>query len=114
MMNRTLPRISHVLFDMDGLLLDTERLYSMASSSILARHGKEYPFELKARLMGKRPREVVAAIIESTGVPLTVDEYMEQGAKLKEELLPTCQFLPGVPKLLHHLYKVGNDKPYAE
>ena len=109
-MLRSRGRISHVLFDMDGLLLDTERIYSMASTSILASYGKEYPFELKAKLMGGRPREVVAAIIEHTGVPLTVDEYMALGAVKKEQMLPTCKFMPGVPKLLHHLFKVGKKR----
>ncbi len=47
------PRpITHVLFDMDGLLLDTETCYTTAQAAVLARYGREFSKELK----GKRSR----------------------------------------------------------
>lgn len=52
------PQITHVLFDMDGLLIDTERVYTEVSSIILARFGAVYDWELKAQLMGRREMDV--------------------------------------------------------
>ena len=42
------PRpITHALFDMDGLLLDTETCYTTAQAAVLARYGREFSRELK-------------------------------------------------------------------
>ena len=40
-------KITHVIFDMDGLLLDTETRYEMAIGNVTRKFGKEYTFELK-------------------------------------------------------------------
>lgn len=49
----TLPlqllKITHVLFDMDGLLLNTEEFYTVVQQNIAADYGKEFTWELKVR-----------------------------------------------------------------
>jgi hypothetical protein len=41
--------ITHVLFDMDGLLLNTESFYTIAQKEILAKYGREFTWELKVK-----------------------------------------------------------------
>jgi beta-phosphoglucomutase-like phosphatase (HAD superfamily) len=39
--------VTHVIFDMDGLLLNTQTMYSSVSARILAQHGKEPDYNFK-------------------------------------------------------------------
>ena len=49
-----LGKIRCVLFDMDGLLLDTERLYTEVQQKILDRFGKTFNLEIKSMCMGRK------------------------------------------------------------
>lgn len=50
--------IQFVLFDMDGLLLDTERVYTDVTQEIVAKWGKTYDWSLKSKMIGLREKEV--------------------------------------------------------
>ena len=42
-------QITHVIFDMDGLLLDTEGFYTKVQKRILAKYNREFTWDLKVR-----------------------------------------------------------------
>lgn len=47
------------LFDMDGLLIDSEDIYSAITNQILQEHGKPLlPWSIKAQLQGRPQAEV--------------------------------------------------------
>ncbi|GAA5859472.1 hypothetical protein JCM8547_006840 [Rhodosporidiobolus lusitaniae] len=97
--------VSAVLFDMDGLMIDSERLYTVATNSVLAPYGKTLSWEVKASLMGKPAPVSAQALIDATGIPLTVPELLKVMDEKTAELFKTVQPLPGVVKLVHHLEK---------
>ena len=43
-------KVTHVIFDMDGLLLDTQNMYSAVSKQLLAELGKEPDFDFKMKV----------------------------------------------------------------
>jgi HAD superfamily hydrolase (TIGR01509 family) len=50
--NQPLHRFRAVVFDMDGLLLETEVLWQRAEGRLFERHGAEFTFEDKLTVMG--------------------------------------------------------------
>ncbi|NJM58916.1 MAG: HAD hydrolase-like protein, partial [Synechococcales cyanobacterium RU_4_20] len=49
--------ITQIIFDLDGLLLNTEDLHASVIQEIAARYGKSYGPEVKAQVVGKRALE---------------------------------------------------------
>lgn len=53
------PRIRACLFDMDGLLIDSEDKYTMITNEVLHSYGKpDLPWSIKAQLQGRPAPEV--------------------------------------------------------
>jgi pseudouridine-5'-monophosphatase len=45
--------VTHVIFDCDGLLVDSEKYYSEGISEVAAKYGKEFNYQIKIDMMGK-------------------------------------------------------------
>jgi len=94
--------VTHVIFDLDGLLLDTEHHYSKATNLYLKQFGMEFTWEIKQKMMGRKPQDAVAILVEHYKLPVTVDEYINENKKVMEELFPTANLMPGAEKLVKH------------
>ncbi|CAL4997716.1 unnamed protein product [Urochloa decumbens] len=101
--------ISHVIFDMDGLLLDTEGFYTEVQEKILARYGKVFDWSLKAKMMGKKAAESARIFVDECGLDglLTPEQFLEERESMLQALFPSCTKLPGVLRLIHHLHANG-------
>lgn len=94
--------VTHVIFDFDGLLVDTETVYTKATNEVAAPHGKIFTMEHKVQVMGVAPRESSQRIIEVLGLPLELDDFMAQMATAIDRHLPNVDLLPGAEKLVKH------------
>ncbi|KAL4220368.1 Pseudouridine-5'-phosphatase [Mactra antiquata] len=97
--------VTHVLFDVDGLLLDTERLYTVATQNVCDEFGKQYTWDIKKQVMGMKESMSAKKLVELLELPLTVDEYLTRIHKEYDRLFPTVPLLPGADKLVRHLHK---------
>jgi pseudouridine-5'-monophosphatase len=100
----TLP-IQGVLFDMDGLLLDTETFYTEVTQEIASRYGKTFDWSLKSKVLGRKAIESARMIVEELELPITPEQYLEQRSIGLEERFAHTRALPGAPELTTHLRK---------
>ncbi len=99
--------ITHVIFDVDGLLLDTEPFYTEAHQMVAARYGKVFDWKVKAKMIGLPARSSAQKAIDAMGLPLTVDQYLDARRRLLEELFPKAEPMPGAVSLTRHLHQAG-------
>ena len=70
-------RATHVIFDMDGLLLNTQETYSRVAADLLAAHGKTPDLGLRMKVIGRRADEAAEMIVQHYGLPYSGQEYLK-------------------------------------
>lgn len=98
------PPIRACLFDMDGLLINSEDLYTKVTNTILHENGRpELPWDIKAKLQG-RPGPTAGRIFrEWAKLPISEEQMLTRQAELQRDLFPNCEPLPGAEILLQRL-----------
>jgi len=106
-MEVTYKNVTHVIFDMDGLLINTEDLYEKAYQSVFDEFGVIYTFEHKAKIMGMKPLKVAQILLDDMNLTdrITPEEFVRRCSIQYPKLFPTASLLPGVEKLINHLEK---------
>lgn len=107
----TYRAVSHVIFDLDGLLINTETLYTRATQKVLDEYGKKLTWEIKVKVMGKTSLEAAQMIIDELELPLTPVELNDKLAVHYEAIFPSAELLPGAERLVRHLH--SNNVPIA-
>lgn len=101
-----LANVTHCLFDMDGLLLNTEHIYTTVFQQILddLDSGETFTGDFKVTLMGKQSAEVAEATIKRYNLKISVEDFVKKQRKFSYDLMPMAELLPGVDRLIRHLH----------
>ncbi|MBM3284657.1 MAG: HAD family phosphatase [Candidatus Aminicenantes bacterium] len=94
-----------LIFDMDGLMIDSERLYFEVERAIARRYDKEVKDEILWRMMGRRPIEGLTIFVRELGLPLEPAEAVNlrndlMREKMKRDLRP----MPGLFHIIDCFY----------
>jgi pseudouridine 5'-phosphatase len=104
--HNSFPRIRACIFDVDGLLIDSEDAYSAVTNTILRENNRpELPWKIKAQLQGRPGPEAGRIFHEWAQLPISHDEFFARSTELQAEAFKHCKPLSGVEILLRRLHK---------
>jgi pseudouridine 5'-phosphatase len=105
-----LPRIKACLFDMDGLLINSEDIYTLCTNLMLHEYGRpSLPWNIKARLQGRPGPESHRIFQEWAQLPVSTDVFFAKMRTYQEQHFLKTAPLPGVEDLLKNLASTKGD-----
>lgn len=106
-LDELLDGIEGVLFDLDGVLLDTEITYTQATRQILGPLADRFDFALKAKMMGRAPSVAAKILLDGVGSTMTPDEFNARKRPILLELFKKSVPKSGAPELVLELQRRG-------
>jgi HAD superfamily hydrolase (TIGR01509 family) len=103
-----------VVFDMDGLMFNTEDVYTVAGSELLGRRGRQFTAELKDAMMGLPPEASFRLMIQWHSLQEDWQTLARESNDIFLGLLgDRLQVMPGLMPLLAALERAGVPKAIA-
>lgn len=110
-----MPLFQAVIFDMDGLLIDSERMAHRCWQIALAEYGYEINAEIYLRLVGRTLNDAIGILKDEYGSDFPFDPIYNRRQALYEQLIATegIPVKPGTVELLEHLVQRGTPRAVA-
>jgi HAD superfamily hydrolase (TIGR01509 family) len=90
-----------VVFDMDGLMIDTEGLYWAVGRQMAREFGKEVQDDTLGRMMGRAPLDSVSIYARELGLSQSPAELLEiREARVMQEIRKGVEPMPGLLEVL--------------
>ncbi len=99
--------INAIIWDMDGVISDTQRLHATIESELLARYGiKMSAKEITKKYAGVRTADFFLDLLTKKGaMGFNIDELMSEKWKRATELVDEVDAIPGAIKLVKEAFK---------
>ena len=92
---------------MDGLLLDTEGIYTEVTQQIVGEYGKVFDWSVKEKIIGRRSIQAAEIIVESLDLPISPQDYLDSRKDVLLEKFKDTEALPGAKEMTTHFSKLG-------
>lgn len=99
-----ISKVSHIIFDLDGLLVDSEPLYEQAFAEVISNHGSKLTQELRLKFLGTSERKSCEIVVETLKLPCTVEDFENQFVAAFHRIASQAELLPGAERLIRHLH----------
>lgn len=94
-----------IIFDLDGLLIDSETLYQKATFELCARFGKAPNEEVFKKVIGRKLQESMRIYVEMMDLPISPQEmFTLMKDYMKNEIRSNLSLMPGAIEILDTFY----------
>jgi HAD superfamily hydrolase (TIGR01509 family) len=92
-----------LILDMDGLMVDTERLYWQTMREVAGRYHRQVPHEVLLKMMGRGPLESMRIFVQELGLPETPERILAAREDMMvEHFRRDLRPMPGLTQLLEY------------
>lgn len=101
-----MPEFQAIIFDMDGLMVDSEPVARRGWEIVLASYGRELDQQTYERMVGRRLEESAAIVIETYDLLLSPERLAQiKEAEMKKLWASGLPVMPGLHQLVDYLDK---------
>jgi HAD superfamily hydrolase (TIGR01549 family) len=103
-------KIELVVFDMDGLMFDTERIGHLAWERVAEKYNFSYSIEITKRFIGRNHDAIMSVLKAEFGEDAPVDKWHAESWKVRKEMIRengTLGLKPGLIEILTFLKELN-------
>jgi len=98
-------KLKALIFDMDGLMIDSESLYFETEREIAKKFDKIVDERVLWRMMGRKPIESMRIFVSELKLPLSADKALEMRTEImREKMIKNLRSMPGLKHILNSFY----------
>lgn len=96
--------VTHVIFDLDGTILDAEPLYDAMYTKVLAKYGVNFQ-EVRSLITGASEIDGLKVLVDVLKLSVTPEQLLSEITADYATGLRGAPLMPGAEKLIKHLHK---------
>jgi HAD superfamily hydrolase (TIGR01509 family) len=101
-------KLQAIIFDMDGVIIDSEELWFRVGELLLSKYGIDYTDEMRKKIMGMGSIEIMELIKTTYPIKDSVDELLEQRNRIVLHLLDKTT-VPPIPNAVDFIQMVSGN-----
>jgi len=94
-----------IIFDMDGLMVDSERLYHQVQHEIAGRYNKILPEDTRQNMMGRKPLESLRIFVRELSISDDANKVLQlRNTIMREKYKKELELMPGLIQIINYFY----------